>query len=107
MIHYHGGPITPESCAARAWMRRHAFVSYAAPQQIALAASLSQSFALDNGAFSTWKRGKPADWPGYYERCDRWLSNPSCDWAVIPGAIGATEGHNYAPIYGSSDTTRG
>ena len=37
MIHYHGGPITPETCAIRAWSGRHAFVSFAAPAQVKLA----------------------------------------------------------------------
>jgi hypothetical protein len=96
VIHYHGGPITPESCAARAWTRRHAFVSYAAPLQIALAASVSQSFSLDNGAFSVWKTGQTPDWPGYYQWCDRWLAHPNCDWAVIPDVIGGTEAQNDA-----------
>ncbi|ECJ6460203.1 hypothetical protein AIG23_21385 [Salmonella enterica subsp. enterica serovar Newport] len=25
MIHYHGGPITPDTCAMKAWKGRHAF----------------------------------------------------------------------------------
>lgn len=94
MIHYHGGPITPESCARRAWQGRHAFVSYAHPAQIELAASVCQSFALDNGAFSLWKAGKATDWDGYYTWCDRWLAHPACDWAVIPDVIGGTEDEN-------------
>lgn len=96
MIFYHGGPITPETCALRAWSRRHAFVSYAAPSQIALAASVSQSFGLDNGAFSLWRAGKPTDWAGYYRWTERWLRHPSCDWAIIPDVIGGTEDENDA-----------
>jgi hypothetical protein len=34
------------------WTRRHAFVSFERPEQVALAAEICQSFALDNGAFS-------------------------------------------------------
>lgn len=96
MIHYHGGPITPETCALRAWSGRHAFVSFAHPQQIDLAASITQSFALDNGAFSMWKADKPTDWPAYYAWCAEWLRHPSCDWAIIPDVIGGTEAENDA-----------
>lgn len=94
MIHMHGGPITPETCALRCWEGRHAFVSYAHPAQIELAASVAQSFALDNGAFSFWKAGTPTDWPGYYAWCKHWLRHPACDWAVIPDVIGGTEAEN-------------
>ena len=94
MIHYHGGPITPETCAYRVWRGRHAFVSYARPDQIGLAASVCQSLGLDNGAFTFWKQDQDADWPGYYEWCDRWLAHPACDWAVIPDVIEGGEGEN-------------
>lgn len=96
VIHYHGGPITPETCALRAWRGRHAFISYAHPVQIRLAASICQTFALDNGAFSLWKAGKLTDWAGYYAWCAKWLQHPACDWAVIPDVIGGTEDENDA-----------
>lgn len=100
MIHYHGGPITPETCALRAWRGRHAFVSFEHPGQLDLAASVCQSFALDNGAFSAWRRtGEPrADWGPYYEWCATWLRHPACDWAVIPDVIEGTEDENDALV---------
>lgn len=94
MIHYFGGPITPETCAIRVWKARHGFVSFAHPQQIRVAAGSCQSFALDNGAFSLWKAGKPTDWPAYYAWCEQWLSHPGCDWAVIPDEIEGDEQAN-------------
>lgn len=94
MIHYHGGPISPESCAERVWRGRHAFVSWAHSHQISLAASVCQTFALDNGAFSLWKAGKPVDWDAYYGWVAQWLSHPACDWAVIPDVIEGTEEEN-------------
>lgn len=94
MIHYHGGPITPETAALRVWRGRHAFVSFAAPDQIKAAAGISQSFALDNGAFSLWKAGKPTDWPAYYAWCEQWLAHPGCDFAVIPDVIDGDEQAN-------------
>ena len=94
MIHYHGGPITPETCAYRVWRGRHAFVSFAEPRQIELAAAICQTFALDNGAFSLWRQGQATDWEGYYGWCDEWLSHPACDWAIIPDVIGGAEDEN-------------
>lgn len=97
MIHYHGGPITAETVALRVYKGRHAFVSFYEPRDVELAASVCQSFALDNGAFSVWRAGKPTPhWPDYYEWCDRWLAHPACDWAVIPDVIGGTEAENDA-----------
>jgi hypothetical protein len=96
VIHYHGGPITPETCAYHAWRGRHACVSFADPRQIGLAASICQTFMLDNGAFSLWRKGHATDWPGYYEWCDEWLAHPACDWAVIPDVIDGSEAENDA-----------
>lgn len=96
MIHYHGGPITPDTCAMRVWTARHAFISYACPQQMNLAAEICQSFALDNGAFTLWKRGGAIDWDGYYAWVDEWRSHPGCDFAVVPDVIEGTEDENDA-----------
>lgn len=98
MIHYHGGPITPETCAYRVWRGRHAFVSFGRPDQIELAASVCQSFGLDNGAFTFWKQGSAPDWDGYYGWCGKWLAHPACDWAVIPDVIEGAENENDALI---------
>jgi len=94
LIHYHGGPITPETCAIRAWKGRHAFVSWAHPVQLKLAASVCQSFALDNGAFSLWKSGTEVDWDKYYGWSEEWLAHPACDWAIIPDVIDGSESEN-------------
>lgn len=96
MIHYHGGPITPDSVALKAWAGRHAFVSFAHPGQIGLAAEVCQSFALDNGAFSLWKAGKPVDWSRYYTWVRNWSRHPGFDFAVIPDVIEGSEAENDA-----------
>ena len=44
MIHFHGGPITPDTCALKARKGRHAFISFANPAQIDLASEVTQSF---------------------------------------------------------------
>lgn len=94
MIHYHGGPITPERAAFQIWKGRHAFISFAYPQQLAIASTCSQSFALDNGAFSFWKSQKKVKWKEYYRWCETILDYPNCDWAVIPDVINGTEKEN-------------
>lgn len=97
MIHYHGLPITPATAAIKAVEAGHAFVSYAHPDQLGIAAEVCQSFAIDNGAFSAWRSGNPiTDWSGFYD----WAANckliPSCDFAVIPDVIDGTEADNDA-----------
>ncbi len=98
MIHYHGGPITPETTALRAWQGRHAFVSFLHPEQIKLAASVCQSFALDNVAFTACKAHQAVHWDLYYEWCADWLRHPACDWAVIPDVIEGSEADNDALV---------
>jgi hypothetical protein len=87
MIHYHGGPITPNKAAREVWTRRHAFVSFARTDQLALAAEICQSFALDNGAFSVWKQGNTPDWEGYYALVEHWRRHPGFDFAVVPDVV--------------------
>lgn len=95
MIHYHGLPITPETAAATAISGGHAFVSYAEPRNLALVVEVCQSFAVDNGAFSSWKSGKPVtDWSGFYEWAFDCSRVPSCDFAVIPDVIDGDERAN-------------
>lgn len=95
MIHYHGMPITPESDAGKIFIGGHAFVSYAHSYQLGIAASVCQSFAIDNGAFSAWKSGKPiTDWDDFYEWLDPIIKHPAFDFAVIPDVIDGGESDN-------------
>lgn len=101
MIHYHGLPITSRgsTAAAAAVNGGHAFVSFQLPEQLALAIEICQSFAVDNGAFSAWKSGKPiTDWRRYYA----WVAGlhrvPSFDFAVIPDVIDGSEAANDALV---------
>lgn len=92
MIHYHGAPITPATAAAKVLAGRHAFVSFAHPLQIEIAVDACQSFALDNGAFSAWRSGKPiTDWAPYYEWVASLCRHPGFDFAVIPDVIDGDE----------------
>lgn len=94
MIHYHGGPITPDTCAIRAWKGRHAFISFAHHGQLRLASEITQSFALDNGAFTFWKTGKEIDWSEYYDFVSEWMNHPRFDFAIIPDVIDGGESAN-------------
>lgn len=97
MIHYHGLPITPETAAVRAISGGHAFVSFSDARQLGLAASVCQSFALDNGAFGAWRAGKPIqDWGPFYAWAAEAKLIPSCDFAVVPDVIDGSEADNDA-----------
>lgn len=97
MIHYHGLPITPATAAAKAIEAGHAFVSFGHPQQLGEAVAYCQSFAIDNGAFSAWKKGKPIlDWNPFYAWAEQCRRVPSCDFAVIPDVIDGDEAANDA-----------
>lgn len=94
MIHYHGAPITPATAAARVLRARHAFLSFAHPEQLEIISDVCQSFAVDNGAFSAWRSGNPIkDWRGYYAWVAEIHRLPNFDWAVIPDVI---DGDEYA-----------
>lgn len=94
MIHYHGTPLTPVEVAYRVLRARHAFISYANPETLPIATEVCQSFALDNGAFSVWRRGDEPDWVGYYEWVGDVSRRPNFDWAIIPDMIDGTEEEN-------------
>lgn len=97
MIHYHGTPITPATAAARVLRSRHAFVSLAHPEQLEIVARVCQSFAVDNGAFSAWRSGRPiTDWRRYYAWVAELHRLPNFDWAVIPDVIDGDEDANDA-----------
>lgn len=85
MFKYHGTPITPRT-ALNELVGRNFCVSYARPDDIAWCDDHGQSVMLDNGAFSVWRQGRDADWPGYYRWCERWLER-NTTWAVIPDVI--------------------
>lgn len=95
MIHYHGLPITPATAALRAISGGHAFVSFRHPDQLTLALESSQSFAVDNGAFSAWKSGEPIkDWSQFYDWVAELHRYPAFDFAVIPDVIDGDEKAN-------------
>lgn len=100
MIHYHGLPITPATAAVTAVQHGHAFVSFAHANQLPVAVEVASSFAIDNGAFSAWRAGKPTlDWAPFYAWAKECQLVPSCDFAVIPDVIDGDEAANDALLH--------
>jgi hypothetical protein len=96
MIHYHGiaGGMKREQ-AARFLKGRHAFISFAQPEDLPVAAEVCQSFAFDNGAFSIWQRGEgQIDYEAYVAWVRDWSRHPGFDFAVIPDIIDGTPEEN-------------
>jgi len=99
MIHYHGLPITPSTAAVRAVEHGHAFVSFAHADQLGVAVEVASSFAVDNGAFSAWRAGRPVqDWSDFYAWAESCKRIPSCDFAVVPDVIDGDEFANDALV---------
>ena len=95
MIHYHGTPFGgTNSEASEALIGRHAFVSFAAQQQLQVALDVCQSVALDNGAFTAWKQGKNLDVQAYMTWAAGLMRHPRVDWAIIPDVIEGGEDAN-------------
>jgi hypothetical protein len=95
VIHYHGTPIGgTRQGAARFLLGRHALVSFAYPQDIETVAEVCASYVLDNGAFTTWKQGRPLDVNGYLQWAWQWGRLPGCDWCLIPDVIDGNEAEN-------------
>lgn len=95
MIHYHGTPVSGTlTDAAKFLAGRHALVSFAHQNQMDIVADVCQSFVLDNGAFTTWKKGKKFDFDGYVRWVELWSKHPGFDWALIPDEIDGDEDTN-------------
>lgn len=95
MIHYHGGPVTPTDAAIHLWTARHGCVSFAHPQQVALAFEVCQTVMLDNGAFTHWKRGDgEVDIRAYAAWVREWDKHPAFDFCLIPDSIDGNEADN-------------
>jgi len=95
LIHYHGTPISNgggSQYKSRFYTGRHAFVSFADQDDLQIALECCQSIALDNGAFTNWKKGGEIDVPAYMA----WASSLGhcVDFAVIPDVIGGTVDQN-------------
>lgn len=94
MKHYHGGPITPASCAMKVWKNGFAFVSWAHTSQLHLALDISQGVGIDNGAFTFWKSARKTCWDDYYDFVRGIKNHPRFDFCIIPDVIDGGEAEN-------------
>lgn len=108
MIHYHGTPFgNTRTDVSRFFSRRHALVPFPRQEDMGVVAEVCQSFVLDNGAFSVWRRGETLDVPGYTKWCDEWHRHPGFDWALIPDVIEGSEADNDAMLLDWPSHVRG
>src|SRR4051812_28185306 len=97
MIHYHGTPCSgTRDTAQRFYRSRHLMVSFANPEHLPEIAEVCQSFALDNGAFTTWTKGTAFDFDGYVSWVREWMDHPGFDWCLVPDVIDGDEAANDA-----------
>ena len=95
MIHYHGTPISGTTIdLIRFITGRHGLVSFAYKNSLSIVAECSQSFVLDNGAYTSWKKGKTFKFIEYCMWVEKWCKHPGFDWALIPDKIDGTEQEN-------------
>lgn len=97
MIHYHGTPCSSKVNTAKILAGKHALVSFAARDHEEEVIHVSQSYVLDNGAFSYYRKGgPPPSWEPYYRWVGTHLREPNFDWALIPDVIDGSEEENDA-----------
>lgn len=88
MIHYHGAPLSGDNLVQiRGLTAKHAMVSFATSYPINTVAEICQSFCIDNGAFTAWKKGGEIDLDGYSAFISKWSRHPAFDFYVIPDVI--------------------
>ncbi|EQA8865863.1 TPA: hypothetical protein ACPEW4_001818 [Citrobacter braakii] len=96
VIHYHGTPIWGDAGNVHriAVNGAGAFVSYARPDQLAASIKYAISVAIDNGAFSAWKRGLVIDWQQFYQWLIPHFHHPKLSFFVIPDVVEGGEADN-------------
>lgn len=88
MIHYHGTPIGgSRQDTARFLLGRHALVPFTYADDLPVVAEACQSFILDNGAFTVWRKGGVLNYSAYVDFVEAWYRHPGFDFAIIPDAI--------------------
>ncbi|ENU3061679.1 hypothetical protein MLT67_12250 [Escherichia coli] len=96
VIHYHGSPIwgdCGEVCKI-AVNSAGSFVSFARPDQLELSLRNADCVAIDNGAFSAWKRGLQIDWTDFYSWLMRFYHHHKLSFFVIPDVVEGGEDDN-------------
>lgn len=96
MPHYHGTPIWGDAGEIHriAVSGSGAFVSYARPDQLQQSLIIADAVAIDNGAFSAWKRGLEINWCDFYNWLAPHYSNDKIVFFVIPDVVEGGETDN-------------
>lgn len=87
MIHYHGTPLTPRTELYKL-AGKHFCVPFSDPRDADECQRIGQSIMFDNGAFTTYTKGKTFDEAGFYKWVEPRLGYPH--WAVVPDVIDGT-----------------
>lgn len=96
IIHYHGTPVWGDAGEVHriAVSGAGAFVSYARPDQVEQSFRYASAVAIDNGAFSTWKRNLVIDWTKFYQFLMRYYHRDKLSFFVIPDTVEGGEEEN-------------
>lgn len=100
IIHYHGTPVWGDAGNVHrvAVNGAGAFVSFARPDQLAASIKYASAVAIDNGAFSAWKRGLVINWQEFYQWLLPHYHHPKVSFFVIPDVVEGGEADNDALI---------
>jgi hypothetical protein len=100
MIKYHGTPIGGSKKDALLFLSgRHALISFAARLHTAEVLNCCESFCLDNGAFSIWKKGQgKVDEKNYLNWVKSLRDHPAFDFFIIPDIIDGSVQENDAAV---------
>ena len=82
---------------------RHALIPFPRQDDLEVAQEVCQSYCVDNGAFSIWKKGGQLDLDGYRVWVDELKRDPSFDFALAPDCISGGEAENDAMLDGWTD----
>ena len=96
MIKYHGTPIGGTKFDAIKFLKgRHALISMEYQNQVAEVLECSESFCLDNGAFTKWKKdGDDISLPDFLGFVVSLEKHPRMDFYIAPDKIMGTEADN-------------
>ncbi|EHA9093059.1 hypothetical protein ABP77_002604 [Salmonella enterica subsp. enterica serovar Telelkebir] len=96
--HYHGSPIWggAGSVCKIAVTGAGSFISFERPDQINLSLEAAIKIAIDNGAFSHWRKNNTerSDWTGFYQWLMRFYHHEKTEFFVIPDVIEGGEEEN-------------
>ena len=92
MIFYHGTPIGGTREDARKFLKgKSALVSYAHPAQLPIVQDVCDSYVIDNGAFSIWRKGGKLNPHEFYKWLEPITHHHGYNFCLIPDVIDGSE----------------